>query len=373
LDLQLLYDKDLVPIMVLENNQKYSMQIDKGKHRFFVSSKNQYYFSSIIEVDIKDNKTYYVDLNPLNKTLLILNDENINLALNELNQKGCTQDVLDQFEFFEINFTDNNHNLGYDNYAFNNGMNTYNSYTTALEITCDYNSKLKNYKTSDIELINSINKLLNAILSKEGEEYLKENLTNMHKLDKVHNKFSKKNFWNNLGFQGKYFEFSKLPISENLKKYNGLNIISNPNNEDEKELIVDISKKFSSYNKDRKINIQIVINNLDSGIWIKRFDHPFNPFSWIANYSEGLAVVDLNVNYYDKKDKIASFNIVRYVNINGAPIDIIKKTRQDSEINSSSDWKWSFLSWLGIYPIQSDTIDFIKDYTIDDNFIINGN
>jgi len=62
-----------------------------------------------------------------------------------------------------------------------------------LEITCDYNSKLKNYKTSDIELINSINKLPNAILSKEGEKHLKENLTNMHKLYKVHNKFSKKN------------------------------------------------------------------------------------------------------------------------------------------------------------------------------------
>jgi len=88
-------DNDLVPTMVLENNQNYSMQIDKGKHRFFVSSKNRYYISSIIEVDIKDNKTYYVDLNPLNKTwiidkpLLILNDENIEVVLNQRMYARC--------------------------------------------------------------------------------------------------------------------------------------------------------------------------------------------------------------------------------------------------------------------------------------------
>jgi len=81
----------------------------------------------------------------------------------------------------------------------------------------------------------------------------------------------------------------------------------------------------------------------------------------------------LDVNYYDKKDKIASFNIVRYVNINSASIGVIKKIKQsDTEINSSSDWEWSFLGWLGIYLIQNDTLDFIKNYTID-NFIINGN
>jgi len=163
--------------MTLENNQKYSMQIDKGKHRFFVSSRNRDYISSIIEVDIKDNKTYYVDLNPFNKTwiidkpLLILNDGNVKVALNELNKKGCTQAVLDKFEFFEINLIDN-HNLAdqYNN-TFNNGINTYNSYTTPLEITCDYNNKLKNYKTSDIKLINSINSVMQKGIYIESKFY----------------------------------------------------------------------------------------------------------------------------------------------------------------------------------------------------------
>jgi len=65
-------------------------------------------------------------------------------------------------------------------------------------------------------------------------------------------------------------------------------------------LIENIYEKFKSYKKDRKIDIQIIINSLNSDVWIKRFA-PINPFSLIANYSEGLDVVDLDVNYYDKK------------------------------------------------------------------------
>jgi len=174
------------------------------------------YISSIVEVDIKNNKTYYIDLshiNPLliNKTLLILNDENIELALSELNQKGCTQDVLDKFEFFEINLIDNHNPADHYNNTFNNGMNTYNSYITPLEITCDYNSKLKNYKTSDIQLINLINKLPNAILSKEGEEYLKENLTNMNKLYKIIN-FPKKISGTILAFKENVLSFTNFQL-----------------------------------------------------------------------------------------------------------------------------------------------------------------
>jgi len=53
-------NEKLEPIISLATNQKYTIEVDKGKYKFFITADKL--SGSIVEIDIKENKIYYVDL-----------------------------------------------------------------------------------------------------------------------------------------------------------------------------------------------------------------------------------------------------------------------------------------------------------------------
>jgi len=238
-----------------------------------------------------------------------------------------------------------------------------------LEVVCDENEKLRTYtKLQHTPSLDVIDKKTNVTLSKEGREYFDENLEHIQKAYELYNKIWYKNFRDAMWFPTiKYLEPSIFSNDKNLKKYTGINVISHPKNEDEKELIDAISKQFKSYNGNKKLDIEIVINRLDSGSWIRRyFSSGFTGiFSTQENYLKGVSSANLDINYYDNKEKIASLNFAHYTGNVGAEGFTITSKNKGVSWNS---WEWSFLRWLGIPTMKRDTIEAIENFTID-NFI----
>ncbi|MCR8709854.1 hypothetical protein [Aliarcobacter butzleri] len=285
--LEVVEDK-LKPITILSKNQKFILETSKGKHKFFTAP-----LYNIIEVDIQENKTYYIDILPNNKYTfyaILLNDKSdINIALQELKYKGCNKNILNKFAFIEKGNKDN-----------------YSS-PISLDITCE-NDKLKNYNNQqDTPNLEDINKIPSIKLSKNGKEYFNKELNKLQTSYELYKPFWDNKLKNIPLINEPYLKFKDLPIDSNLHSFNGIKIISNPKNEDEKELIDSISKSLNSYSGSNIVNIEIIINKFVDGDYFKRhFATTLNS----KNHYESISVVDLDINYYDKDKKIASFNIV---------------------------------------------------------------
>jgi|GEM_PF-1566795 len=341
-------NEKLEPIVSLSTNQKYTMEVDKGKYKFFIIINR--FQGSIVEIDIKENKTHYVDLS----SDLLYDNDNIKTILQKLAQKGCNEDILYKFDFYKMP------NLVEDSYTFRKA--------NALEVVCDENEKLRKYtKLQNIPSLDIIDKMPTAMLSKEGKKYFDENLALIQKVYNIYNKIWDRNFISIMVFGTiKYLELSIPPNNKNLKEYTSINIISNPKNKDEKKLIDAISKYFKSYNGNKKLDIEIIINRLDSGSWLRRYviSSIFGFFSTRENYYKGISSANLDINYYDNKEKIASLNFAHYTGITG----IINYTISITNKEKKHSYGWSFLGWINIPTMKRDTIETIEDFTLD-NFL----
>lgn len=285
-------DDKLVPIIALANNQKYIYEVSKGKHKFYSTLYN------IIEVDVKDNTTYHIDILPNNKymwyALLIEDNQDINNAINELTQNGCQENILNK-------------------YNFTKRENDYKS-PISLIVTCKDNKLVKYENLKDTPSTEQINKIPIVKLSKFGKEYFEnppsENLIKFNEY---------KPFWENKLkniplINEAYMKFEKLPSDKTIKKYDGINVISKTNSEEEKELVLNIANEFKSYDGANKLTIEIIVNKLFDGSFLKRdASYMMNT----VNHYESIGLIDLTVNYYDNKDKIAAYNIITSVDASG--------------------------------------------------------
>ena len=118
-------------------------------------------------------------------------------------------------------------------------------------------------------------------------------------------------------------KFNKYPNIKSIKKFDGIKLTSKVDGNIGIDLINDINSEFASYNGNDKLNVEIIVNKYFVGNFLKR------NFTVALNskfHYDSIAVIDVDVNYYDKENKIASFNIVTSTDGSGLVFDKINTT-----------------------------------------------
>ncbi|MDK2062738.1 hypothetical protein PT520_09440 [Aliarcobacter butzleri] len=291
----------IIPVIALANNQRFIYEVEKGKHKFYTTPYN------IIEIDVEENKTYHIDILPNNNykfyALIVEDNQDINNAINELQKDGCKENILNK-------------------YNFTKRTSDYKS-PISLIVTCEDKKLIKYDNLKNTPTLNEINKIPIVSLSESGKKYFKSQLDNETKKFNDYNIFWEQKLKNIPLINEPFMKINKLPSKENIKKYDGIKLTSKLNENIGIDLINDINSEFTSYNGNDKLDIEIIVNKYFVGNFLKRnFTVALN-----SNFHfDSIAVIDVDVNYYDKGNKIASFNIVTSTDGSGLIFDKINST-----------------------------------------------
>jgi hypothetical protein len=294
-------ENKISPIIALANNQRFIYEVEKGKHQFYTSPYN------IIEIDIVENKTYHVDILPNNKyrfyALVVEDNQDINSAINELQINGCKENIL-------------------NTYNFTKRENDYKS-PISLVVTCEKEKLIKYENLKNTPTINEINKIPVVSLSPLGKEYLNSQQENETKNFNEYYPFWESKLKNIPLINEPFMKFNKYPSIENIKRYDGINIISSS----KQDFIKDISNEFKNYTGNEKLDVEIIVKRFFEGDFIKR-DTTILLNS--VNHYESIGVIEAEVNYYDKANKIASFNM--NVSVDGSGLVFEKINTNETQI-----------------------------------------
>lgn len=294
-------ENKITPIIALANNQKFIYEVEKGKHKFYTTPYN------IIEVNVSENKTYHIDILPNNKylfyALIIEDNQDINNAISELQKDGCKENILNK-------------------YNFTKRINDYKS-PISLIVNCENEKLIKYENLKSTPSISDINKIPFVSLSLLGKEYFDSILEDETKNFNDYNIYWQQKLKNIPLINEPFIKFNKLPSKDNLKKYNGIKLTSKLDENIGIDLINDINSEFASYNGNDKLNVEIIVNKYFVGNFLKR------NFTVALNskfHYDSIAVIDVDINYYDKQNIIASFNIVTSTDGSGLVFDKINTT-----------------------------------------------
>lgn len=285
-------DGKIIPIIALANNQRFIYEVDKGNHKIYTTLFN------IIEINAEENKTYHVDILPNNKyrfyALIVEENQDINNAINELKTNGCKENILNKYNFVKRE-------------------SDYKS-QISLIVTCE-NEKLTNYEDMKSTLsISEINKIPTVKMSPSGKDFFNSELENETKNFNEYYPFWESKLKNIPLINEPFIKFNKYPGNENIKKYNGINITSSS----KQDFINDITSEFKDYKGNDKLDVEIIVKKHNNGNFLKR-DSTILLNS--ANHYDSIGVIEVEVNYFDKSNKIASFNINSSVDGSGLIFD----------------------------------------------------
>ncbi len=294
-------ENKIVPVIALANNQRYIYEVAKGKHRFYTTPYN------IIEVDVTEDKTYHIDILPNNNykfyALLVEDNQDINSAISELQKDGCKENILNK-------------------YNFTKRINDYKS-PISLIVSCENEKLIKYENLKSTPSINDINKIPFVTLSPLGKEYFTSVLDEETKKFNDYNIYWENKLKNIPLINEPFMKFNKYPNINSIKKFDGIKLSSKVDGSIGIDLINDINSEFASYNGNDKLNVEIIVNKYFVGNFLKR------NFTVALNskfHYDSIAVIDVDVNYYDKENKIASFNIVTSTDGSGLVFDKINTT-----------------------------------------------
>lgn len=294
-------DNKIVPVVALANNQRFVYEVEKGKYRFYTTPYN------IIEIDAVENKTYHIDILPNIKykfhALLIEDNQDINNAISELQINGCKENILNK-------------------YNFTKRENDYKS-PISLVVTCEKEKLIKYDDLKNTPTINEINKIPTVSLSPLGKEYFNSQQENETNNFNDYYPFWESKLKNIPLINEPFMKFNKYPSIENIKKYDGINIVSSS----KQDFIKDISNEFKNYTGNEKLDVEIIVKRFFVGDFLKR-DASFSLNS--VNHYESIGVIEAEVNYYDKANKIASFNI--NVSVDGSGLVFEKINTNETQI-----------------------------------------
>jgi len=294
-------DNKIVPVIALANNQRFIYEVEKGKHKFYTTPYN------IIEIDALENQTYHIDILPNNKykfyALIVEENQDINNAISELQKDGCKENILNKYNFTK-------RELDYKS-------------PISLIVTCENQKLIKYDNLKSTPSLNEINKIPVVSLSPLGKEYFNSQQENETNNFNDYYPFWESKLKNIPLINEPFIKFNKYPSIENIKKYNGINIVSSS----KQDFIKDISNEFKDYIGNEKLDIEIIVKRFFVGDFLKR-DATILLNS--VNHYESIGVIEAEVNYYDKTNKIASLNI--NVSVDGSGLVFEKINTNETQI-----------------------------------------
>jgi hypothetical protein len=197
-------DNKIVPVIALANNQRFIYEVEKGKHKFYTTPYN------IIEIDALENQTYHIDILPNNKykfyALIVEENQDINNAISELQKDGCKENILNKYNFTK-------RELDYKS-------------PISLIVTCENQKLIKYDNLKSTPSLNEINKIPVVSLSPLGKEYFNSQQENETNNFNDYYPFWESKLKNIPLINEPFIKFNKYPSIENIKKYNGINIVS---------------------------------------------------------------------------------------------------------------------------------------------------
>lgn len=277
-------DENLKPIAVIATNQKFIYEVTPGIHKFYASMS----LENIFEIDVKQNKTYYVDLVPNNDYKLnpiIMKKYPIrNFAKNELKQKGCLDSLINKYDFFSKD------NKNYDS-------------SLDLQIECE-NQKLLNIIDKQTPVSKQeILKIPSITTNDVGKTYIKQNIVKFQNNYNIFNSYWNDKFKDIYILNRPILTINKLLDDKYYKSFDGVNLSFSNQTRNDSLLVSAIKESLTPFNGNNKVNLEVTIKKDYDGNTLKR------SLSFSASNGfqyDSIAVVEVELNYRYKNELLSS-------------------------------------------------------------------
>lgn len=309
-------NEKLIPVSILQSNQKIIYNVKPGIHRFYTSAT----FENIIEIDVQKNKTYNIDLFlSSNFRLLPIVKENYlyrDIAINDIKNYECKEDLLNKYDFHSSNKKD---------------------YFSSLLINIDCEDKKLLNLDDMLKPISKENvlKIPTIELNQDGKILINSQMEEFQNRYNIFYPFWKEKFKDTVIGDRPFLYVEKLIDDKYYKKFDGaIFTIKNPAPKD-KEMISIINGITQNLKATDNINVEINFNkNFDDGSFLQR---KFTmDYASSDNYSL-ISVIEVELKYF-YKDELLS--IVRFTisadslnEINFAKVGIAQRIKSYTQNN----------------------------------------
>ena len=317
LDLYLFESKNntLEPISILSSNQKFIHEVIPGIHKFYASMT----LENIFKIDVKQNKTYYVDLIPNNDYKLnpvIMEKYPIrDFAINEIKQKGCLNNLINKYDFFAK-----------DNKSYNSSLE--------LQIECK-NQKLLNMIDKHTPISKQeILKIPSITTNDIGKTYIKENISKYQNNYDIFNSYWNDKFKDVYILNRPILVIDKMLDDKYYKTFDGINLSFKNEKSNDKFLVDLIKESVGPFKGNNKVDLEVNIKKNFDGSALNR------SLSFSANNSfqyDSVAVVEVELNYSYKGELLSSITFSSSADLaspaNFSKIAIYNKLRNYTQNN----------------------------------------